>query len=295
MRLIRRSDQVLRQYVLGELQEPPRLEIEERLVTDPDFFESLGVTEEELIEEYLEGTLSAADAERFERHYLTNAARRRDVAFVRLLKSYAAGRRTPGAVTDRPRILDLIRFYPVWASAAAAIVVLLIGGNLWLIAGNYRLQGQFDQVRVQQKNEEQLRQQLQQQIAGLTSQANTLQTRFEFQGAGVPPPTFGLTPGRLRSAVSQVQLVTFPAGAQHVRLQLQLPGDDSSPYRAVLLDESGDNELWFQSRLTAETISGQATVVVLVPTQVLSPGGHQLRLSAAAARGSLATYWFSVN
>ena len=50
MRLIRRSDQTLRLYVLGELRETSRLDVEERLVTDPNFFEALGMTEDDLTE-----------------------------------------------------------------------------------------------------------------------------------------------------------------------------------------------------------------------------------------------------
>jgi hypothetical protein len=296
MRLIRRSDQVLRQYVLGKVQDPPRLDIEERLVTDPEFFESLGATEEELAEEYLEGTLPPADREHFERHYLTSHDRRRSLGFVRLLKAYAAARRTAGAIVDRPRLVDLIRLHPAWASAAAAVVVLLIGGNLWLVRGNYRLQEQFDRVSTKPASEEQRRQQLERQMEGLTSQANTLQNRFDSQVPGGGPRTFGLTPGRLRAAVPQVQRVTVAPGAQHVRLELRLPGNDSSPYLATLVDDEKGETLWSQARLNAEIVSTQAMVVVLVPAAVLSSGGYQLKLTGAAARGRLEVipYYFSV-
>jgi hypothetical protein len=301
VRLIRSSDHTLRQYVLGELREPPRLEIEERLITDPDVFEALGVAEEELAEEYLEGTLSAADRLRFERHYLVNRDRHRHVDFVRRLKSYAtaAARRGPAEVaSDWQRIGDLIRFHPRWAIAAAAVLVLLMGGNLWFVGWNYRLQGQLDQVRAQQGRDEQSRRQQQGQLAELTARADTLQKRLETQQAAPGQlATFWLTAGRLRGPGSSLVPISIPAGAAHIRLQLQLPGDDASPYRAVLVGSAGD-DLWSQSKLKAEATGGPAIVTVFLPTQVLAPGDYQLKLSGTAAHGALeviATYSFRVN
>ena len=297
MRLIRRSDQTLRLYVLGELREASRLDVEERLVTDPDFFEALGMTEDDLTEEYVEGTLSAADTERFERHYLTTHDRRQDLAFFRQLKSYAVARRATGRLADRLRINDLIRFHPLWSSVAAGVFILLVGGNLALLVGNYRLQGQFDHVRVETEREGQLRLQLQRQVAALTAQGNTLQGRLESQKGTGSLPTYGLTPGRLRGPGSSLAPLSISSSAQHVRLELHLDGDDSSPYRAVLYDEGGD-VIWSQSKLKAESISGRSAVVVLVPSAVLSPGEYELKLRATTARRDLevaATYSFKVN
>jgi len=296
MRLIRRSDQTLRLYVLGELREPSRLDVEERLVTDPDFFEALGMTEDDLTEEYVEGTLSAADTECFERHYLTTHERRQDLAFFRQLKSYAVEQRPTVRLADRLRLNDLFRFHPLWSSVAAGVFILLVGGNLALLLGNYRLQGQFDHVRAEHQREGELRLQLQRQVAALTAQGNTLQGRLESQQGTGSLPTFGLTSGRLRGPGSGARL-SISSNAQHVRLELQLPGNDSSPYRAVLYDEGGD-VIWSQSKLKAESISGRSAVVVLVPSAVLSSGEYELKLSAATARRDLevvATYSFRVN
>jgi anti-sigma factor RsiW len=296
MRLIRRSDQTLRLYVLGELREPSRLDVEERLVTDPDFFEALGMTEDDLTEEYVEGTLSAADTECFERHYLTTHERRQDLAFFRQLKSYAVEQRPTVRLADRLRLNDLFRFHPLWSSVAAGVFILLVGGNLALLLGNYRLQGQFDHVRAEHQREGELRLQLQRQVAALTAQGNTLQGRLESQQGTGSLPTFGLTSGRLRGPGSGARL-SISSNAQHVRLELQLPGNDSSPYRAVLYDEAGD-VIWSQAKLKAESISGRSAVVVLVPSAVLSSGEYELKLSAATARRDLevvATYSFRVN
>ena len=282
--------------VRHEVRESPD-RADERILDDVvGIHDRSGMTEDDLTEEYVEGTLSAADTECFERHYLTTHERRQDLAFFRQLKSYAVEQRPTVRLADRLRLNDLFRFHPLWSSVAAGVFILLVGGNLALLLGNYRLQGQFDHVRAEHQREGELRLQLQRQVAALTAQGNTLQGRLESQQGTGSLPTFGLTSGRLRGPGSGARL-SISSNAQHVRLELQLPGNDSSPYRAVLYDEAGD-VIWSQAKLKAESISGRSAVVVLVPSAVLSSGEYELKLSAATARRDLevvATYSFRVN
>ena len=95
MRVKQHREATLKRYLLGELDEEPRLEVEERLVMDPEFFELLGPSEDELTEEYLEGVLSPAERMAFERHFLINEDRRWQVGFVRLLKDRASAAGLP--------------------------------------------------------------------------------------------------------------------------------------------------------------------------------------------------------
>jgi hypothetical protein len=84
-------DARLRQYVLGELDDERRGELEERLIVEPDLFELLGPTEDELVEDYLENVLTPKEGAAFERHFLTNADRRWQLGFVRLMKEHSSG------------------------------------------------------------------------------------------------------------------------------------------------------------------------------------------------------------
>ena len=83
-------DARLRQYVLGELDEERRGELEERLIVEPDLFERLGPTEDELLEDYLENVLTPKERVAFERHFLTNEDRRWQLGFVRLMKEHSS-------------------------------------------------------------------------------------------------------------------------------------------------------------------------------------------------------------
>jgi anti-sigma factor RsiW len=72
MRLTPDFERTLKAYVLGNLDEDLRVELEELLVTDPDAFEALGVIEDELVEEYLDGTGSPSERRSFEERYLAS-------------------------------------------------------------------------------------------------------------------------------------------------------------------------------------------------------------------------------
>jgi len=290
MRLIRNNDTTLRRFVLGELDEQPRLEIEERLITDPEAFAELGAAEQELVEAYLEGTLSPDDRQRFERHYLVHSKHHGFLNVVRLLKLRAsaspAGARS---VTAWRNLKELVAFHPAWTAVAATVVLLLLGGNLTFLLWHFRLQGQFDQVRIQQGREELMRQQLQDRVALLQTQ---LESR---QGVPGQAPMFVLTAGQLRS-IAPMARIEVPAGARLVRLQLQLQGDRASSYKAVLADADG-NDLWFQAKLAAASIDGRDAVTVLLPAELLSRGDYQVKLNGISASGDpllIATYTFRV-
>ena len=69
------SAATLKQFVLGALDDDHRLEVEQRLVTEPETFEALELVEAELVEAYAEDALSSAERLGFERHYLTTPER----------------------------------------------------------------------------------------------------------------------------------------------------------------------------------------------------------------------------
>ncbi len=82
------NTEVLRSYLLGTLEEEARAELEERILCDPAAYEDILLLEEELIDQYVAGSLSGADREQFETHFLITAERQNKLRFGRLLKRY---------------------------------------------------------------------------------------------------------------------------------------------------------------------------------------------------------------
>jgi hypothetical protein len=135
MELTPALESTLRRYALGGLEEGPRLELEERLVTDPEAFEALGVVEQELTEEYQDDRLSSADRASFEAHFLTRPEGQRLLGFVRLLMDRAAN---VNPEPDQPspalwtRISEFFRIRPAWAIRLASILVATaVGVLMW--------------------------------------------------------------------------------------------------------------------------------------------------------------------
>lgn len=79
---------LLRRYLLGELPEKERSELEELYFSDNSVFTLLSVVEDELVDDYVRGVLQD-DRERFERNYLNSEERRRRVQLARDLLSIA--------------------------------------------------------------------------------------------------------------------------------------------------------------------------------------------------------------
>jgi hypothetical protein len=149
VRLTPEVERTLRRYVLGDLEEELRGELEELLITDPDAFEALGVIEDELIEEYLDETGSQAERRGFEQHFLHGPQGIRRVRFARTLKDLASTPTPRLQVDTRPRggrVARPVEWRRAWVGLAAALAVSLIGSP-WLV-WLYRGQHQEDELPV---------------------------------------------------------------------------------------------------------------------------------------------------
>jgi hypothetical protein len=81
------DEKQVKAYFLGELAEEDTLNIEMRCFDDEGFAEQAFIVEDELIEAYLDGTLSNEECQHFEDNYLVTSARRTRLELVRNLKS----------------------------------------------------------------------------------------------------------------------------------------------------------------------------------------------------------------
>jgi anti-sigma factor RsiW len=80
----------IRRYLLGELDEEPSAALERDYFAREDLFDRVWAAENDIVDEYLSGRLSAHQRDRFERHYLASPGHRDRVAAARALRSLAA-------------------------------------------------------------------------------------------------------------------------------------------------------------------------------------------------------------
>src|SRR6185295_972701 len=84
------NEKLISQYLLGELPEEQQVEIEDRAFSDKDYLATITTVENDLIDEYVRGELSAADQKRFENRFLASAERRKRVEFAKALRTVAS-------------------------------------------------------------------------------------------------------------------------------------------------------------------------------------------------------------
>lgn len=119
------EQQQLRKYLLGQLAEADEEQVELRLLTDSDYSEEADIVADELIDEYVEGNLPAAEIRHFEGHFLKSQARQEKLRFALALKKRKAQLRWAR---------KLYRFY--LPATAAALLLIGLGVVVWRVLQN---------------------------------------------------------------------------------------------------------------------------------------------------------------
>src|ERR1700682_2490180 len=90
VKLDHNEQETIRLYLLGQAPLEDSSKVEERLLTDGEFYQELLIVEEELIDRYLSGELSESERESFEPHFLLPPERQQKLRFARSLKKYVS-------------------------------------------------------------------------------------------------------------------------------------------------------------------------------------------------------------
>lgn len=276
------EEELRRDYLLGELVEEQREEVEERLLLDDDFEERLSETQDALIDAYVFGTLPASQRESFDKNFVINDERREKLLFARALEIYVDrpqqgeprhdmgdGERLPPApVWSKP--WQFIRAHKAWAGVAALAVLLV-----WLAPATlkwFRPPAQVALVRERRANIERRVAEVNgrpadRSIQALPASELELQSTILREGGGLKRAdlTDDLKLLKLRLALSQ---------ARH------------ESYRALVLTVEGE-ELFAADGLASEVDAGGPAVRLNLPTEFIPAGDYQIQLWGRGADGGL--------
>jgi anti-sigma factor RsiW len=312
---IRISEQMMIQYLLGELPEAWQAQFEERLFTDPDCYTRLQVVEENLIDEYVRGKLPADRQERFESHYLIFERRRRKVAFARTLIQSISELPAPSRLetTNGRQTLVSWRKRPTASRIAfVALALMVLIGGAWIVIEMARLRKQQDQLKadlaiLQQR--EKANKTASQPIATADIPSPSVQVKQNPDKSSKSVHSHSnivtqtLRPGRDRDAEAQPgemerpDRFTIPAGTRLIRLRLKLGPPDKYPtYRATLMSADGHN-ISLPSHVRLKPDRDGQTVVVDLPAGLLARGDYVLTLLGVADSGKgeeISDYFFTV-
>lgn len=319
------DEEDIKRYLLGELDEEKQQLLEKHLLTDEKFFEQLLIVEDELVDEYLRGKLSAHERQQFVAHFLSTPERHQKLRFARALGKYitTATAEKPRAqadhvqppITRRPSLLAFWRARkPIMGFSLAVALLLILFGSSWWIIKVSSPQHQPDKVRTQQsdppaqdqssppqlaeqrprkdqsneelKPEQNQRANLEKELASARNQNGTKPRSAAKPQRSQPVLFVGtLMPGLVRET-GEMKRVVIPSGTSAIRLRLALMTEDYRSYQAVLQTAEG-REISSSNKLKAKTTSGGKVVDLILPAKLLTPGDYQLKLSGLSMSGNL--------
>lgn len=282
----------MQQFLLGRLDEVRRQRVEELFMVNPEYREELLMTENDLIENYLEGNLSNVDEEMFRAHFLSTEQQRRKLNIAKSLKKYAitesAARSTQSetATEQNPKRRGYfksltLRNSLLYLPLAAALMIAIIVGVNWVVE-NKRLNEQ--RAREQSRDAA-----LARELAQLNDPANNRATAENQDVSAVLPPISA------RGASGPVRL-SPTADVKSLTLRLVLMDDESQSYRAILQKVGGAKRFTLPPLHAEDTPDGKA-VQIKIPAHLMARGLYRLELTGMAADGKAVTsaeYSFSL-
>lgn len=316
------TENIFFRYLLGQLSEEEQAQVEERFLSDGEYYQQLLLAEDELRCAYAQGSLSAAGREQFEKSFLIFPDERQRVELARAMISELATMRVaePTAPLIAPdekssRWESLLAFFGFrtpatgFAVATAAIVTLAALG--WMAYETSRLRSQ-----VSQQTQREL--EIEQQAAEARSRIEQLNRELETErrnraileqelAAARQQPSPGkqaqmailsliLVPGRIRGS-GETRRLTIRQDSAQVRILLGLGAKSQyRSYQAVILNSDGA-QVWSRAGLRAGLARGARFVILSIPARRLAEDDYEINLTGIAASGAaerVSDYYFTV-
>lgn len=295
MEQTRTQDEELRGYLLGQCSAEEQKRVEERLLSDSDYFNGLERVEESLTDEYVRGFIHGVEKEHFENHFLKSPQHQDDLQFARLLHRYFSAQAATGETAAPPAFPSRWRF--VLELSLACIAIVLIGASVLLLREVTNLRSQTRRLQTERARAEQALagqiQDQQRQMQELTQKLTDLQGPSPTNNANMISLT--LTPGMERSGGGSHSLTISPQ-VQWLQLKLNFR-DGNYPNYQVQVQTVEGRVVWVRDGLQASVGNRNKVLDIVVPASLISRGDYLVILNGKTRSGSVdevATYYLSV-
>lgn len=261
---------MIRDYLLGTLDEKQQESIESRLLDDADFAEEVRRVRAELFDEYVTDGLPEESRQLFERRHLIADEGRQKLLFTKDLHAYASRRR--GGRLSVSWFWEFVRFRKLYlAMPVAALLLFALSFTFWQVIGPG---GSTREVSAR-------RSALERELARLNSEEQAATVTNAPPGAVVSAT---LAPHVVRGG-GEAQKVSLASGVKIVELRLPLEMSRYQFYRAILLT-SEDTEIASVGGLRAEENGGTRFLSMRLPAENLPDGDYQLKVEGIETGGT---------
>lgn len=273
-----KDDEILKQYLLGTLDEEQADDLEQRLLQEGDLFELAEAVEGDLLAAAVRGELSPAERGRVLRRLASSPRGRARLALIRDLVSL---RREPVPVEVLVfRLLER----PVFRAAAVAASLTFAACGLWL--GSQKAQPgllasispPIHEHKARTPNPPPAPPTTDQMAQQAPAPAPPTSPKKEAQ----PEPSLWilqLALSTMRGPGDELRPQAIPHGTRRVEIRLPLlPGEPSTSFVAILRNALTEDEIWRAERLVAQDVDGQKMVILSPPMADLAPGSYEIEL-----------------
>lgn len=267
---------LVREYLLGRLDDKKELEeqLSHEICVNDDLSEMVELIEDEIIEDFLDGTLDPADKDAVDGYFLRPPERKEKLRFVRLLRHRFEQRQdlvdtrretfdsanVPQARFDyRPANLGRSHFR-TYGELAALFVLTIVG--LIYISGIRK-----NQARIEAQLGHERERSATVAKEALVSQASMV--------------ALTLVSDRSRGDSTQIPNIEINPSTQRIVVEIALPGRSPGPFD-VMLEARGKNQpIWTARLLPLVSASGDARLVFDIPVQGVASDVYSFVVSSS--------------
>ena len=254
------SDALLRQFLLGQVDDQERQRLESMFVTGTLSNERVMAAEQHLLDDFLEDSLTPEDKERFLAQYGGTPAAQRKLRIAKSIQDWAATSAEVTAVgaaagSRWSRLLGRVRLKPVFVVPIAALALIAII---------------FAVVAVRTKWEHRA---MQQELVRLNAPMSR----------EVSTPAVILTPGALRSTDSEKEVIP-PTNVESVELRLLWTQKERFPSYQATIRRVDEDEQFTIPNLQLDSGNG---ISLRLSARYLTRGLYQIEVSGVADNGTI--------
>lgn len=278
------TEEVIREYLLGRLdgQDEREGQLSEQMFLNDELSETADSIEEEIIEDYLDDKVSAADRRAIEEYFLRPNERKKKLQFALLMRTHFG---TPSAILKKKKLNTLSQpaseaadkswFQALtrhWHSYSrlyyeiAAAVLIIVPGIFYVSTSSHRLQSQRDAARKSQA-------QAGEELAREREHSASLEQRLQ----AIPPAILLFPLGHYRQG--DVPITEIRPWTQRIKVEMELSNTSPDAYDAHL-ETKAKQTIWSKAGLLAS--SGKLRFDI--PTEHILPGDYCIAVSSQPER-----------